>query len=764
MRDATTAARVEAAPETWADALRARRARVSRDGIRHWLVVCGVVTVVLATLGGLSLTVADPSSARLRMIAGFGVGLCCAFLGVLGDERTDGEDRLLAIGALLAAALVVSWHSVSTPGGHEHLLLALLGMSFAFLVPVTRGIGLAVLAAAHLTWPALALTIGGAHATDFTFANIVADLCASACIGAVALYVHQWLYDGRSRSLAELARLAEIDGLTGALNRRTIMDRLARESERAKRYGGRCALVMYDVDRFKRFNTDHGFAAGDRMLVHVVETLAGVLTRPRYERLDGWLGRYGGEEFIVILPGASLEDARAFAEDSRAAIARAEVALPSGHRVKTSTSVGLYLIEGRERLSAGAALRAADAAMYRAKGAGGDRVEIATPADAAHGVTQPGILAPPQVVKLPTTDADAAGFGSMGSIHATLLRGVLALAGSWTLLFALRDIAFWLEGGRVDDPRALLLMRVAVASAALLTAGLSPRLHERPMRALWVHGSFGVIGVVAVLASMAATGGLASPHFGALVWLLLAWSLAFAAPQALAFGLTIFATLGLLAVIELTPHDVTMHMRTQSVALLVLTGLVTIGAERRFARLRADEAIARDQLERLARVDPLTGLPNRGAFLRRAARLVRRAGPDAPVSVILFDLDHFKRLNDELGHLAGDEALTRVAAITEETIRIADVAGRLGGEEFVALLPHTDAAGSARVAERLREALERVVLSDGITRLSASFGVASWRQDETVAQMLARADVALRDAKRGGRNRVVTAEGERRDD
>lgn len=746
--------------ETWADALRERRAEVSRDGVRLWLIVCGTIVSVLGGLDVASATVADPQGVRTRLLADLSAGLACGLLGTFGGERSEREHRAVAIGGLLGASALVSWHSVASFGGSEHLLLTVLGMAFALLVPVPRRVGLPVILGAHLTWPAIAIAAGGLKATDFGVANTVVDLVASVCIASTALLIHRWLYAGRTQALGELARLAEVDGLTGALNRRTIMDRLVRETERAVRYGGRCAIVMYDVDRFKRFNTDHGYAAGDRMLVHVVETLGGVLAQPRFAPLDGWLGRYGGEEFVVILPGATDAQALAFAEASRDAIAERDVALPSGVRVRTSTSVGVFGVDGREPLDPGVALKAADTALYRAKAAGGDRVCVASRDDAPSNATQPGVLAPPQIVRLPTTRADAPAAEEVGRIHATLLRGILALAGAWTLLFALRDLALWLEGGRVGDLTTLLAFRTVAGVAALLIATLSANLPHDLRKALIVHVGFGALGVVLVLVTMASTGGIASPHFGALVWLLLAWSVAFAAPATIALGLTAVAAVGLTLLFDPSSDGTTTYELTHRVAILLMTGIVTIGAEQRFKRLRTDEAVARDQLERLARVDPLTGLPNRSAFLRRAARLVRRAGPEAPVSILLFDLDHFKRLNDELGHLVGDEALTRVAEVLEATIRVADVAGRLGGEEFVAILPHTSAPRAALVGERLREALRYVVLSDGETRLSASFGVASWGRDETVSELLARADVALRDAKKAGRDCVVIAEGD----
>ena len=155
----------------------------------------------------------------------------------------------------------------------------------------------------------------------------------------------------------------------------------------------------------------------------------------------------------------------------------------------------------------------------------------------------------------------------------------------------------------------------------------------------------------------------------------------------------------------------------------------------------------------LAFVDELTGLPNRrqlqSLLAAALARTVDGAHPDA---VLMFDLDHFKRINDSLGHDVGDEVLQRTAAIASAAIRDGDVVGRWGGEEFVALLHEADESQARAVAERCRRALEAVGGAVGVT---ASFGVTVLRPDDTVTTCLRRADLALYDAKQSGRNRVV---------
>jgi diguanylate cyclase (GGDEF)-like protein len=176
---------------------------------------------------------------------------------------------------------------------------------------------------------------------------------------------------------------------------------------------------------------------------------------------------------------------------------------------------------------------------------------------------------------------------------------------------------------------------------------------------------------------------------------------------------------------------------------------------------RAAEA-ARAELHRLATTDGLTGVLNRRAFLDTATTEIARSHRyGRPMSVVMVDIDHFKAINDTYGHAAGDEALRRVAQAAEDALRTEDRFGRIGGEEFAAMLPETDAARAMMIAERLRDTISRVSieLNDNVRfGVTASFGVASLQSGErTMDATLQRADEALYAAKRSGRNRVVSA-------
>lgn len=164
------------------------------------------------------------------------------------------------------------------------------------------------------------------------------------------------------------------------------------------------------------------------------------------------------------------------------------------------------------------------------------------------------------------------------------------------------------------------------------------------------------------------------------------------------------------------------------------------------------------ELSDLAALDPLTQVGNRRALTQGLQSAVdRQRISREPVSVVMLDLDHFKRLNDEYGHEAGDRVLVDLARIVNSRVRRGDGFYRFGGEEFVLLLSGTDRAGLAVVLANLREAFH-AELSGPAGKVTVSMGAALLRSDESWSQWLGRADGALYDAKRAGRDRFEIAE------
>jgi diguanylate cyclase len=170
-------------------------------------------------------------------------------------------------------------------------------------------------------------------------------------------------------------------------------------------------------------------------------------------------------------------------------------------------------------------------------------------------------------------------------------------------------------------------------------------------------------------------------------------------------------------------------------------------------------AEANRHLESLAHQDGLTQLANRrAADMLLEKELAHHRRNSRPLAVLLADIDHFKRVNDAHGHAVGDDVLKAVALRIGEVLRLGDVAARFGGEEFLVILKETDEDGAATAAEKLREAIESMVLPV-VGRLTMSFGAAVARNGaELSSVLLKRADDALYRAKAAGRNRVVMAE------
>jgi diguanylate cyclase (GGDEF)-like protein len=208
----------------------------------------------------------------------------------------------------------------------------------------------------------------------------------------------------------------------------------------------------------------------------------------------------------------------------------------------------------------------------------------------------------------------------------------------------------------------------------------------------------------------------------------------------------------------LRAHDETFSNSIWVTAFSIELVLYAIGTVFVIFMLVSDRAVTVHKTA--ASVDPLTGMFNRRGFAEACARVIEReANAGRPVTVMIFDIDHFKSINDRFGHPAGDEILKLFSTVVVTTLRISDLSGRIGGEEFAALLPCSLEEG-VLVAERVREAFEAsgIVCEDGPVDTKVSIGVAGGPAGTELEVLLAAADTALYQAKRTGRNRVEAAE------
>lgn len=162
-----------------------------------------------------------------------------------------------------------------------------------------------------------------------------------------------------------------------------------------------------------------------------------------------------------------------------------------------------------------------------------------------------------------------------------------------------------------------------------------------------------------------------------------------------------------------------------------------------------------EELQHLAATDTLTGLRNRravSAFTEMEIKRAERYGQ--ALSLVMFDIDQFKRINDTFGHLAGDDVLIHVAKLIGERIRASEILARWGGEEFILVLPETDMESAVHLAGELRTLMQEYVFPQ-VGTVTASFGVTQYSRGDSMDSLLHRADIALYRAKESGRNRVA---------
>jgi len=274
---------------------------------------------------------------------------------------------------------------------------------------------------------------------------------------------------------------------------------------------------------------------------------------------------------------------------------------------------------------------------------------------------------------------------------------------------------------------------------------LTPRI-DRPelfMFAAWICSELTIAGAVALAGAA---------RIVALSWLaipVMTLSARFSMRGVIA-GLLVAATLVLAVAFGIDPHAVLAHpeLVLAPLALVLCVPVLSTPLMRSDIEHRSDAVI-----------DQLTGMLNRKALTARVHELTQQSAiTGEPVGVIVADLDHFKRINDTRGHAAGDAALKAVAYLLRKRLRAFDLAYRLGGEEFLILVPGSDLASTAELAERLREGLASNPLDGGIAlTLSLGVGASACNERFDYAVVFAEADAALYRAKSAGRNRVCVA-------
>jgi diguanylate cyclase (GGDEF)-like protein len=612
------------------------------------------------------------------------------------------------------------------------------------------------------------------------------------------------LHEEVTHSNQQLDRLSRFDPLTDLANRRHFDEFLAQVWSRAQHDGEEVALLMIDIDHFKRYNDCYGHAQGDACIQAVAKALSAHLRRP-----EDLIARYGGEEFVAVLPGANIARAMAAAEHMRHAVLDLKLAHEASLGLKQVTmSIGVACM----RADGGHAnpqslLASADAALYRAKAAGrntvvlsdqqdvmaqpptGDLVTTSTvtpvaslPHDAAQdelekardGIerTWSPLRFPAQLEQQFERDGARARlkyFAVVAMIAFVVFNGFILTD------YLLAGDVFWLA----VKVRMGFFAPFGLALLSVLSTGREWML--RTWSTMMKESVIVLSGVLAAasLAYIASASHLPTSqlyHAGLAVVIVygnLVQRLRFR--YAVVFSALVVAIhfLGLLTLPTYNPRLTVplLSMSLASAAFTLMANHALERDERRLYLLTLSQQFVLKQLEdvrlrlqTMSRVDALTGLFNRRHFHDYVQQIWQRAqhgGED--VAIIMLDVDHFKLFNDHYGHQAGDDCLGMVAQAMKACVRQpGDMVARFGGEEFIAVLPQTDLATAQAVAERVRQAVAALGIpheaSSAAAVVTVSVGVASWavQAGQFDAELLKAADDALYRAKRSGRNRVTT--------
>ena len=341
----------------------------------------------------------------------------------------------------------------------------------------------------------------------------------------------------------------------------------------------------------------------------------------------------------------------------------------------------------------------------------------------------------------------------------------------WSCSLAVRAVALTLmlgatqaQAGALALGCGLLALSVTLQAAALLAfAG-------RQLPA-WIHTA--VLAAMAVPVQMLANDTAAAGLFGGVVLAVLLALTAGIAWQVMGEAVDrarklMVATLGIAAIalawrgiagVFVAEPTLLLLYPSGSPAIVVVAGVAALLASS-FAFLLLHQARAQAEATRLATTDPLTGAYNRRTFHEIAEREMSRARrANQPLSIIMLDVDHLRRLNDDFGHEAGDEVLQRVADIVRTVLRKEDMLVRFAGEQFLVMLPEVSGPGAVVVAGRIRRSVAdaEIEVARQALQVTVSLGVAARLDEgpESVDQLVARAESALALAKQRGRNRVV---------
>jgi diguanylate cyclase (GGDEF)-like protein len=673
------------------------------------------------------------------------------------SAQAAGETGLLGLAVMMMAARMAP---VGVTGhGMSHVATLPLLMAVSTMMPLPARLGVPVLGAIAAGQVAGQLAFFASPLLSYSFGVLCVNQSLALGMAMVMMHIHNLLFENAWRSERSLSEVADQDHLTRLPNRQAIEYRLRRLflPHGGRRWRG---LVLVDVDRFREVNRRWGHATGDAVLRHLGRRLRRTLaTEPGMQ-----VGRLGGEEFVVLVE-----------EGGTGATARTAALLVDQVAARPFQAGGLQV---RVTVSSGWAVRSTDApggwrglladaerALRLAKAAGGNRAVSFQEARASEAEPdRPDIVEGYAALASPMEAAFVR--SERQRLHVSLLALFLLLAVFWVPLQTLYTWSTALTHGnawRFQD--ALVLHSVATLG---LLGGFGWLLWSPAARR-----NVGVVHALGLLASSAGVGLATTPGgtdqltaaITTEIALLCSWSVALSVTRPWSLAVPVLAAglfLGLLGPQAWMHADVVDPAGFEAWLLLCslfLGLLVTVVARQQFGMLRDEESLVRYELALRSSLDTLTRLPNRMTFahaLDTAHQALQRRDPTVVgMALLLLDMDRFKAVNDTAGHHVGDRALKAVGEALQGCLDRRHMVARLGGEEFGVLLQQVRIGEAREVAERVLDRIRHLEVRELPVRLSASVGVALGCAGEELDEWLGRADMALQQARREGRDRAV---------
>lgn len=790
------------------------------DSRRKWLMVCGFIGILSIYLGTANIAALNPDIVAIAVrvahinVAASAFGLAVMYCIPKRWRRTwqaEGVTALVAIGTCAGLINGCLISRADTTFTHSAVLVSVV----MYTCIAARQRFRWSLACTVLPFLAYLALVKGSTPQQELIVNANLKLMALSFVFAlVANYTfehrerHSWLLrklEEQRRVALESAsehlhRLSIQDPLTGLFNRRHFDNELAAACSHALLARQSVAMLMIDVDFFKRYNDSYGHPAGDACLIQVGQ----LLTRVAQDH-GGMAFRLGGEEFGMLLADRTLAQAM----DAAGALCRAVRAANIEHHASTvarhvTVSVGVAQIWPAQDADAPALVRQADVALYQAKEGGRDQARTADVQDRPHDAPASHAGSPAK----PEVSAAALIAQSVPAPEESAYLQTLQGQFRWLRFPSDQEAAYQDEHAahRRRDLLIMSLVGMVIYQIYLLSSrAMFPDIQANAMPAQWgLSMTLLIMTVVCYMAkSLPGWWREAIFSFGAsataimVLWILSQSqqlsALSFAAGLAL---IPMFAAVGaqqpfwftfvpavvtcVAAAWFLKPsvplhtivfHDTLLMIVNNAVFALILAYTLEHGARKgwllsNIERLQGQRLLAATRcLHDLSALDPLTGIYNRRHFDNDFQRLWDEAVQDErPLAMLVIDVDFFKLYNDGYGHPVGDGCLKQVATtINQVAVACHGLAARLGGEEFGILLPGADVKQIVELGERVcaavrRDGIEhRYTKVEGHNTVTVSVGAASLlpAKGGSKLALIAMADDALYQAKNLGRNRVA---------